>query len=140
MRAIPLLTAALLLSATAAPAVGDPVRGRELAERLCGRCHAWDPKAPWNSIGSTPSFMWMAQKMDFYRERILSVTNRLPHIAQRLEVTIDDLEDIVAYIETLAPQRPEMAGDGPPEAPNAATAKLRAFLRGLRDGGKEADQ
>lgn len=134
MRGAALLTAALLLSATGATAAGDPVRGRELAERLCGRCHAWDPAAPWNSIGSTPSFMWMARKMDFYRERILSVTDRLPHIAQRFEVTIDDLENIAAYIETLAPKRPEVAGKEEEEAPNEATARLRAFLRKMRGG------
>ena len=140
MRGTPLLTAALLLAATAAPAAGDPARGRELAERLCGRCHAWDPEAPWNSIGSTPSFMWMARRMDFYRERILSVTDRLPHIAQRFEVDAEDLEDIAAYIETLAPKRPEVAEKEREEAPNEATAKLRAFLRKLRGGAEGTDQ
>lgn len=129
-----LLAAALVLAATAGETAGDPVRGRELAERLCGRCHAWDPEAPWNSIGSTPSFMWMARRMDFYRERILSVTSRLPHIALRFEVTVDDLEDIAAYIETLRPQPREVAKEEKDEPPTEATAKLRAFLKRMRAG------
>lgn len=85
-------------------AAGDPLRGREISEKLCGRCHAWDPERPWNSIGSTPSFMWMARRLDFWRERVLSVTDRRPHIAQKFEVTAQDLEDVLAYIETLKPQ------------------------------------
>lgn len=99
-----LMLAVTALAAAAAQAAGDPLRGRELSETLCGRCHAWDPKRPWNSIGSTPSFMWMARNLDFWRERVLSVTNRRPHIAQKLEVTAQDLEDVLAYIETLKPE------------------------------------
>ncbi len=83
--------------------VGDAEKGRELVAEMCARCHAWDPEYPWASIGSTPSFMWMARKLDFYRERILSVTSRPPHIAQRFDVSIEDLENILAYIETLKP-------------------------------------
>jgi hypothetical protein len=48
--------------------------------------------------------MWMARNLDFWRERVLSVTNRRPHIAQKLEVTAQDLEDVLAYIETLKPE------------------------------------
>ncbi len=48
--------------------------------------------------------MWMAKKLDFYRDRVLSVTDRPPHIAQKFEVTLRDLEDILAYIETLKPE------------------------------------
>jgi cytochrome c553 len=90
--------------AAGAQAAGDPLRGREISETLCGRCHAWDPERPWNSIGSTPSFMWMARNLDFWRERVLSVTDRRPHIAQKFEVTAQDLEDVLAYIETLKPE------------------------------------
>lgn len=113
------LTAALAATlvgvlAAGAQAAGDPARGRELAQKLCGRCHAWDPERPWNSIGSTPSFMWMARRLDFWRERILSVTDRRPHIAQKFDVTLQDLEDVLAYIETLKPEGAEArtaAGD-----------------------------
>jgi mono/diheme cytochrome c family protein len=103
------LSAALAMAvagmlAAEAQAAGDPLRGREVAEKLCGRCHAWDPERPWNSIGSTPSFMWMARRLDFWRERVLSVTDRRPHIAQKFEVTAQDLEDVLAYIETLKPR------------------------------------
>ncbi len=75
--------------------------GRRLAQKLCARCHAIDPEAPWNSLGSTPSFMLMAKKPERYEQRVLTVTERRPHIAQRLTVTPDDLERILAYIRTL---------------------------------------
>ncbi len=75
--------------------------GRALAQKLCARCHAIDPDAPWNSIGSTPSFMLMAKKLERYEQRILTVTSRRPHIAQRFSVSEDDLERILAYIRTL---------------------------------------
>ncbi len=94
----------LLLGILAPPTLAADVKhGEKLARKVCGRCHAVDPKVPWNSIGSTPSFMLMAKKLDRYRDRVLSVTNRRPHIAQRLEVKNTDLEDILAYIETLRP-------------------------------------
>ena len=82
---------------------GDARRGGIVAEQRCARCHAIDPDRPWNSIGSTPSFMLMAKKLDSYTQRVLSVTDRRPHIAQELDVKPEQLEDILAYIETLAP-------------------------------------
>ncbi len=77
--------------------------GRRLAQKLCARCHAIDPAAPWNSIGSTPSFMLMAKKLDRYEQRVLTVTERRPHIAQRFTVSPDDLERILSYIRSLKP-------------------------------------
>ncbi len=84
------------------PALADAAaEGRELAQKLCARCHAIDPAAPWNSIGSTPSFMLMAKKLERYEQRVLTVTRRRPHIAQRFTVSDDDLKRILAYIRTL---------------------------------------
>ncbi|GBD44211.1 hypothetical protein HRbin40_01695 [bacterium HR40] len=107
MGAVRRLVGALGLLPVLFPAVvaqaGDPARGREITARVCGRCHAFEPERPWNSIGSTPSFMWMARELPFWRERVLSVTDRRPHIAQKLEVSAKDLEDVLAFIETLRP-------------------------------------
>ncbi len=132
--AVALLLGGWLAVAPAEAVEGDADRGRVLAERLCGRCHAWDPADPYNSIGSTPSFMWMAKKLDFYEERILSVTDRLPHIAQRLEVTAADLEDIAAYVATLAP-RPAATETAAEEEEDETTRALRRYLEKLRGGG-----
>ncbi len=89
----------------AQPAVGASDReGRQLAQELCARCHAIDPAAPWNGIGSTPSFMLMAKKLERYEQRVLTVTQRRPHIAQQLTVSDDDLGHILAYIRTLKPE------------------------------------
>ncbi len=89
-----------VLAAQAAVAASDR-EGRQLAQKLCARCHAIDPAAPWNSLGSTPSFMLMAKKLERYERRVLTVTERRPHIAQRFTVSDDDLERILAYIRTL---------------------------------------
>ncbi len=129
------VTAGLVAGAAAvADDHGDPRRGRELAERFCGLCHAWDPDDPYEGISSTPSFMWMAKKMDFYEERILSVTDRLPHIAQRLEVTAADLRDIAAYVASLAPRPRTVEAEGETET-DATTEALRRYLEKLRRGG-----
>ncbi len=135
-RRMAVLMAGLALTAPAAAGEdgGDAARGRKLAEQVCGRCHAWDPADPYNSIDSTPSFQWMAKKLDFYRERILSVTDRLPHIAQRLEVDAADLEDILAYVATLAPQ-PQQGPAAEEEEEDDTTRRLREYLRKLRQGG-----
>ena len=76
--------------------------GREIAREVCARCHAIDPAAPWNSIGSTPSFMFMADNLDRYEERIRSVTARRPHIAQNFELSAADLDLVIAYVRTLS--------------------------------------
>jgi len=95
-----ILTALVALPAWAE---GDAVRGWQLSQDICGRCHAIDPAAPWNSIGSTPSFMLMAKKLDRYADRVLTVSGRRPHIGQKLAPTNEELRDILAYIESLVP-------------------------------------
>lgn len=95
----------ILLAFVALPAWadGDAERGFQLSQQTCGRCHAIDPKAPWNSIGSTPSFMLMAKKLDSYAERVLTVSGRRPHNGQKLAPSNEELNDILAYIKTLVP-------------------------------------
>jgi mono/diheme cytochrome c family protein len=75
--------------------------GHQIAREVCARCHAIDPAAPWDSIGSTPSFMLMARNLDRYRERIRNVTDRRPHIAQNFDLSAADLDLIVAFVQTL---------------------------------------
>ena len=79
----------------------DAENGLTLSKKLCDRCHAIDPAKPWDSIGSTPSFMLMARKLDSYEVRIQTVSGRRPHIGQKLEPSNEELEDILAYIKTL---------------------------------------
>ena len=79
----------------------DIDKGFEISQAVCARCHAIDPAEPWNSIGSSPSFMLMAKKFDRYQPRIMSVTARRPHIAQEFELSVTDLENVAAYVLTL---------------------------------------
>lgn len=94
-------TAAMLLDAFEAGAAGDVEKGREVAERVCKRCHVIGTQNLHGSIGSTPSFFIMSDKLDDYRARLLSVTARPPHKAQDLELTLADLVNLTAYIATL---------------------------------------
>lgn len=80
---------------------GDIDKGFEVSQNVCARCHAIDPAEPWNSIGSSPSFMLMAKKFERYQPRIMSVTARRPHIAQEFELTASDLENVAAYVRSL---------------------------------------
>lgn len=96
-----LAAAAVLTGAPEAGAAGDVDKGRAVAETVCKRCHVIGPQNLHGSIGSTPSFFIMKDKLDDYRARLLSVTARPPHRAQELELTLADLVNLTAYIATL---------------------------------------
>lgn len=95
------LPAALLLVGAGTAAAGDVERGRTVAERVCKRCHVIGADNLHGSIGSTPSFFLMKEKLGNYRGRILSLTGRPPHKGQDLDVSRQDLDDLLAYIATL---------------------------------------
>ncbi|MHA6344630.1 hypothetical protein [Roseivivax sp. CAU 1761] len=111
-------------AAEAAPAPeleGDAAQGAALAQALCGRCHAVREADRLRTIGSTPSFMllrgfpdWLARFRGFYAlnphpafTQVAEVTppfpaNRPPPIVP-LAMTLDDLDHILAFVETVAP-------------------------------------
>lgn len=96
------VTAAAWLAVGAADgAAGDAERGRDVAERVCKRCHVIGVDNLHGSIGSTPSFFIMKDKLDDYRGRILSLNARPPHKGEDLDVPRRDLDDVLAYIATL---------------------------------------
>jgi len=75
--------------------------GLNVSKRLCARCHAIDPAKPWDSIGSTPSFKLMAKKMDDYAPRLRSVTDRRPHTGQDFDISVAEIDQVIAYIQSL---------------------------------------
>ena len=100
---------------------GDAVAGQGLSRKLCGRCHVVAEDTRMNAIGSTPSFFvlrslsdWTERFQSFFAlnphpafTQIADVTapfaeDRPPPIVP-LELTLDDLEAIIAYAGTLAP-------------------------------------
>lgn len=118
MRIVTLVLLIAGLSSTAGAArAADAEHGRELAQRHCARCHVVGDFNPMGGIGSTPSLQWI-KKLDDWRERFETFYARRPHLAflrvegiepittlppnaTPIDLTMQDAEDIYAYVETL---------------------------------------
>ena len=98
-------------------AAGDVVKGREIAHKHCSRCHVIGDFNKMGGIGSTPSFQLLA-KMKDGAERFQSFFVRRPHVsfvflpdhrpptnlplyAQPIQLTYEDVDDIVRFALTL---------------------------------------
>jgi mono/diheme cytochrome c family protein len=104
MKGVQTGVAALLLLAAAgeARAAGEVEQGRKVAETWCGRCHVIGLERPFGGIDSTPTFFLMSEKIENYRQRVLTLKQRRPHKALELdELSSADLEDVLAYIGSL---------------------------------------
>ena len=115
-RAFALTLLFALLPATAG-AEGDAQKGREIAVQHCGRCHVVPDYNPMGGIGSTPSFRLLAELDDglerfetffirrphpaFVRMQDTEPPTNLPAALQPFEMTIADLEDLLAYARQL---------------------------------------
>jgi hypothetical protein len=100
---------------------GDAVLGRKLSDKLCGRCHVVNAQNRMNDIGSTPSFFLLRAMQDWDRRfQMFYALNPHPSFTQvadvtppfpidrpspiiPVEMTLDDLEAILAYVSALAP-------------------------------------
>lgn len=113
-----LLTTGLMCAAIGmARAEGDVSRGREVSIKHCARCHVVGDYNRMGGIDSTPSFQLLARRADFedrlrtfYQRRPHPVFVRVPGVARwtnlppyatPFEVTLDQIEDIVAFVRTL---------------------------------------
>jgi hypothetical protein len=100
---------------------GDVARGETLSYQNCGRCHVIGARNRMKGIGSTPSFAlmrsfpdWQQRFGGFYTlnphpsfSQVVDVTDpfdpaRPPPISP-LELTIGELDDILAFVATLKP-------------------------------------
>ncbi|WP_297767342.1 hypothetical protein [uncultured Roseovarius sp.] len=100
---------------------GDASEGKRVSLTQCGRCHVVAPENRMNAMGSTPSFAvlrtmpdWAARFQSFYALRphaaftqVEDVTapfpiNR-PSPIVPVEVTLDEVEAILAYVAEMAP-------------------------------------
>jgi hypothetical protein len=97
------------------------VLGRKLSGELCGRCHVVYADDRMNDIGSTPSFFvlramrnWDVRFQTFYAlnphpafTQVTDVTPPFPIDRPSpivpVEMTLDDLEAILAYVSGIAP-------------------------------------
>jgi len=100
---------------------GDILAGETLSFTNCGRCHVIGPKNRMNGVGSTPSFALMRSFPDWQRRfetfftlrphpsftQITDVTEpfpaNLPPSIVPLEISVDDLESILAFVATIEP-------------------------------------
>ena len=100
---------------------GDVLRGEEVSLSHCGRCHVVSDKNRMNSIGSTPSFAVLRTLRD-WEDRFQAFYVLKPHPAftqiedvtepfdptrpspiAAVEMTLDDLENIMAFVQGIAP-------------------------------------
>ena len=100
---------------------GDPVLGLDLSVVHCARCHAVNDATRMNAIGSTPSFMVLRAMADWdIRFQTFYILNPHPAFTQvedvtpdfpinrpspiaPVEMTLGDLEAILAYVAEMAP-------------------------------------
>lgn len=100
-------------------AEGDAEAGRKLSKQHCARCHVVDDNK-FGGINSTPSFQLLAKRDDYF-ERFQTFYDRRPHPVfvrvpgvrrwtdlpspmEPFEMTLEEIEDILAYVETLRPR------------------------------------
>ena len=117
---LPVLLLGLLTPAAAPRAAGDVAAGRKLAIQHCARCHVVGDHNPYGGIGSTPSFQWLVKRAD-YLERFATFFERRPHpvyvrvpgterptdlpsFVAEFTVTAENIEDLIAFVETLKPR------------------------------------
>ena len=100
---------------------GNAARGEQLAYANCGRCHVIGARNRMKGIGSTPSFGALRALKD-WQERFQAFYVRNPHPAvvqvaditlpfsaarptpmHPVEITQDELHDILAFVAALAP-------------------------------------
>ena len=102
---------------------GDVARGEKLAFLHCGRCHVIGPRNRMGGLGSTPSFGvlktlndWELRIRGFYLLNPHPAFTQIPGTTEPfdesrpppivpLEITLEDLDAIMAYVATIEPAR-----------------------------------
>ncbi|MGI9381875.1 MAG: c-type cytochrome, partial [Methyloligellaceae bacterium] len=95
--------------------------GRKVAEAHCSRCHVVGDFNPNGGISSTPSFQLLVKRRPDYKDRFANFYARRPHPAfvtvkgigrpmdylppnaHPVEITLEDVENVAAFVETLKP-------------------------------------
>ncbi len=90
-----------LVSPHATWAEGDRVRGRALAIDNCSQCHVIGDYNPYGGVNNSPSFYVFAERPEVYRERLRTFDQRRPHISRNMQVSPKEIQDIMAYVETV---------------------------------------
>ena len=94
------------------------LRGLEISQKHCSRCHIVSDKNRYSSIETTPSFFglramkdWKLRFSEFFVRpphpalvNIADVTERskkLPAFVTEIDLTLEQIDDLVAYVEQL---------------------------------------
>ncbi|GAB4225145.1 MAG: hypothetical protein Kow0032_00260 [Methyloligellaceae bacterium] len=119
-----MIAALLLLTSSATAREPDAKRGQKLAEQHCSRCHVVGNFNPTGGISSTPSFQLLVRRRPDFVERFETFYARRPHPAfvsvkgvgrpleylptnaAPVELTLEDVKDIVAFAKALKASLP----------------------------------
>ncbi len=87
-------------------AIGDPLRGKDIYEGTCARCHQDDGKAPlYGEAGDKSSLGWIARNRP--EQAVHKIRNGVP-LADMLSLRFLDMESLaglLAYLQRLDPPR-----------------------------------
>lgn len=102
---------------------GDLLKGEKLSFLHCGRCHVIGPRNRMGGLGSTPSFGvlktlndWEIRFRGFYQLNPHPSFTQIPDVTEPfdetrpspivpLELTLEDLDAILAYVATIEPAK-----------------------------------
>lgn len=86
-------------------AKGDPLRGKDIYDGVCNRCHQADGKAPiYGELGDVSSLGWIARQHP--AQAAHKIRNGVPSadmVSLRF-LEIEQIGDLLAYLQTLDPQ------------------------------------
>lgn len=117
-----LLVTAAFPSGVFAQDAGNAAAGKKVAAQHCTRCHVVGDINPRGGISSTPSFQLLVRRRPDFRDRFQTFFARRPHPAflslegvgrirpdlppnaKPVELTEQDVADMLAYVETLQPK------------------------------------
>lgn len=115
-----IITAFLAFAPAMSHAAGNPEKGQSISQQHCARCHVVGDYNRMGGIGSTPSFQ-LLRGMPDWRERFETFYARRPHpVHVRAEglprltdlppnatpftITLEDVDNIVAFVEQMPPR------------------------------------
>jgi mono/diheme cytochrome c family protein len=83
---------------------GNPQLGAAQAETWCASCHLIGTDDAQTALADVPSFIEVAKTLDEARREELALWLTSPHAGMpELSLTQNEIADLLAYIETLAP-------------------------------------
>ena len=121
------LAGGLLLTLASVPALADddpkkprtpsPEQGQALAEKLCSGCHVTGADAGGAKPDGPPPFTTIANRPEQTADRIKGVLIQ-PHAPMPdLQLTNDEMSDLIAYIDTMRKVEPPLLPSGTRDKP-----------------------